>query len=137
MRRRLAWATVGLALALAPSLLAGCASRTAVTTGPFAEARRIDEELRRGVSTKSDVERLLGKPNGSGASRLPLTTPREVWFYHNIETGDAKVEGRASGGGINVRVDTRQQVLLVFFDGDKFDGYMWWLAVQTPVGVAR
>jgi hypothetical protein len=75
-----------LLIAIAAFLLAGCAQSTALTTGPFSRTNRIDSELRRGVSSKSEVERILGKPNGTGGSLLPLQDrPREVWVYNQVQ----------------------------------------------------
>jgi len=104
----------------------GCGTTTqAVTSGPFARADRIASDLHRGVSTKADVERLLGQPNGRGMTLLPTQDrSRELWTYLNVQTGDAKQEGRTMGVA-TVRVDVRQQQIYVFFDGDRFDGYMW------------
>jgi hypothetical protein len=130
------WPGFGLPLiAIAAFLLGGCAQSTALTTGPFARTNRIDTELRRGVSTKSEVERILGKPNGTGGSLLPLQDrPREVWVYNQVQTGDPRVMG---GRPMLVEVDTRQQIIVVFFEGDIFDGYLWSLHVTTGTGGAR
>ena len=124
-----------LLIAIAAVLLAGCAQSTALTTGPFARTNRIDSELRRGVSSKSEVERILGKPNGTGGSLLPLQDrPHEVWVYNQVQIGELRVSG---GRPIMVEVDTRQQIILVFFEGDVFDGYLWSLQVITGTGGAR
>jgi hypothetical protein len=105
---------------LAGVLVAGCASQKA-TTGAFVQVSLIDTELRRGVSTKMDVNRVLGAPKGFGSAVLPTDpNPREVWFYDDIELTDFKSEGE----GV-LRVNVRQQVLLVFFKKGVFDGFMW------------
>lgn len=114
---------------VAATLAAGCATKR-LTTGAFTEVNRLEAELRRGVSTKADVERVLGAPNGTGDAVLP-TDPRvrEVWYYEDIEvTG-----GRAAGRGV-VLMDMRQQVLLVFFEKEVFDGFMWFSNVGAAVG---
>jgi hypothetical protein len=99
-------------------LSAGCASKA--TTGRFVHVERIDTELRRGVSTKMDVQRVLGAPNGYGSAILPTDPqPREVWYYDDIEVTDFKSEG-----GV-IRANMRQQILLVFFERGVFDGFMW------------
>ncbi len=122
-------------LALTASLLAGCAPG-AMTTGPFMQTNRIDTELRRGVSTKADVERVLGKPNGTGGTLMPLTQtkPGDVWVYYNSETGTPRI---SRGATIKVEIDTRDQMIMVFFDGDIFDGYMWFLQVTKQAGEGR
>ena len=132
-RQRLALVGVAVSAGLVGALVAGCAAGRAATTGPFARVDRIGTELRRGVSTKAEVERLLGKPNGAGMSLLPTQdSPREVWIYNDVQTGESKSEGRGPGGVPTFRVDARQQLIFVFFDGDRFDGYLW----STVVGAA-
>lgn len=104
-------------------------------TGPFVQAERIEADLQRGVSTKSDVERILGKPNGTGQSFLPTEDgPQEVWVYSNVETGEPRVSG---GPPIKIEVDTRQQLILIFFEGDTFDGYLWSLHITKTAGGER
>lgn len=119
-------------------LLAGCISLVwAVTplraqnigTGAFPNTNVIEQQLKRGISTKVDAQRLLGVPNGTGGSnwlRPPGTSvpplgegPREIWFYDDVEVADMK-----SGDGA-IAMKLRQQILLVFFKGDIFDGYVW------------
>ncbi len=117
-----------LSMLLAGSLVAGCAPKN-VTTGAFTEVTRIESELQRGVSSKRDVERVLGTPKGFGGAVLPLD-PRahEVWYYGDIEIG-----GMKGGGGGIFRVNVHQQILLVFFEGGVFDGFMWF----SNTGVAK
>ncbi len=87
---------------------------------PFAAVRQIDSELKRGVSTKIDVRVLLGEPNGHGECFLPgQKEPREVWFYEDMAVGEFHKMGEL------LFVDVRQQILLVFFEGERFDGYLW------------
>ena len=99
-------------------LLLGCATKA--TTGAFTNVSNMDQQLKRGVSTKMEVQRLLGAPNGFGSSVLP-TDPRsrEVWYYEDIEGTDYKSEE-----GI-VTMNMRQQILLIFFEKGVLDGYMW------------
>jgi outer membrane protein assembly factor BamE (lipoprotein component of BamABCDE complex) len=99
--------------------LAGCA--TGATSGVFVPVDRIEQELRRGVSTKIDVQRVLGTPKGYGAMVFPQDRRElEVWYYEDIALTQvhAAGEGRMSG-------DVRQQVLLVTFDKSTFDGFIW------------
>jgi len=101
------------------ALVAGCTTK--VTTGAFTQVGRLETDLRRGVSTKMDVRRVLGAPKGFGGSALPTDPkPREVWFYDDIELTDLK----SDVSGV-YRVSMRQQILLVFFDKEVFDGFMW------------
>lgn len=111
---------------LAVTLVAGCAPKK-VTTGAFTQLSRLESELQRGVSTKMDVQRVLGAPDGFGSAALPVgpkfsfdLTLREVWYYSDIEVTGMKGEG----GGV-IRLNVRQQILLVYFDEGVFDGFMW------------
>jgi len=111
-----------------------------VGTGAFRAAQAIEAQLKRGVSTKADVQKLLGVPNGSGAALLPspafnrervvkaseagLSSPpdfaqREIWYYEDVAVTDMK---SADAGYV---ANLQQQILLVFFTGDLFDGYFW------------
>lgn len=105
---------------LAPGFATAAKDELGARRAPFAAVQRIETELKRGSSVKDDVRKLLGEPNGSGECFLPgQDAPREVWFYEDIEvTGSRSVPDA-------VMVDLRQQILLVFFEGDKFDGYLF------------
>jgi hypothetical protein len=77
-------------------------------------------ELRPGVSSKTDVETLLGTPLGRGAARFTLEmAPREVWVY-----------GYLNFDGASMSVDEGQ--LMVFFDGNHYDGHLWTLKGDAP-----
>jgi hypothetical protein len=68
--------------------------------------------LKRGDSTEGDVLLALGEPRARGMARLSSRTgPRKVWMY----------ELRQVQGSIG-----RQEVVLVFLDGEHFDGYLWY-----------
>lgn len=116
------------------SLIGGCAGPTSVATGPFKDLTRIGAELRRGVSTKTDVERLLGRPTGHGELLEPTTegtawVRREVWYYEDIEmTGLDNT--RREGTVTILPLRMRQQVVLIFFDKDRFDGDFWFSNAQ-------
>ncbi len=112
---------------LVGSLVAGCVSR--ITTGAFTQTSRIESELKRGVSTKMDVQRLLGTPKGAGSAVFPVDPrPREAWYY-----GDIEMTNMQSEAGI-YRVKMRQQILLVFFEKGVFDGFMWWSGTGEAQG---
>jgi len=113
--------------ALILMLLIGCAPKR-MTTGAFKQLTRIDEQFKRGVSTKEDVKRILGSPRGGGSAILPPDRRlREVWFYEDIEV----LNVTSPKPGI-MRMDVRQQILLMFFEEGVFDGYMWFSnAVKT------
>jgi len=63
-----------------------------------------------------DVRRLFGEPNGQGGMLLILKDPKplNVWFYEKMEIA---AEGN--------QMDVKQDVLLIFFKGGRFDGYWW------------
>ena len=107
-------------LLFAGVLGSGCASGSASTARAFSDVRQLTS-LERGVATRRDVQRLLGAPDGSGHALLPGDdTPLDLWYYEDLSITDVK----QVAGGFRGRV--RQQILLVSFRGDAFEGYMWW-----------
>lgn len=110
----------GVAWLLAAVLAAGCAA-TSASTGAFTQTGRIESELQRGVSTKRDVQRVLGTPKGSGGAVLP-TDPRgrEIWYYEDIKVANMRQDAEGY-----LRADISQRILLVFFLDGRFDGFMW------------
>jgi len=72
--------------------------------------------LQHGLSTTEDVRKALGKPNGSGEFLYPNDTERLiVWFYDKIMVD-------ISGGKMNLQ----QDILMIFFREDIFDGFLWY-----------
>lgn len=114
------------------ALIGGCTLKMRTgTTGAFAQVDLLDVKLQRGVSTKEDVQRVLGAPSGSGSGFIPtdyhlyelsLALPREVWTYNNVELT-----------GSILQPNVRQQFLLVFFEKEVFDGFMWFSMAGTGV----
>lgn len=93
--------------------IAGCATKMTFGTLPKTEALG---SLRPGSSTQDDVLKALGKPPSKGAFRaLPDLKARSIWAYEYEEA-----EGTKSS----------QKVLLVYFDGEVFDGYLWFSSAQ-------
>jgi len=86
------------------------------------------EQLVRGSSTRADVERLLGHAQGVGGARLPPSwLARDVWFYEAVTLGKMNPEYRPPNQKFtSLHVDMAQDILLVFFAGDLFDGYLWY-----------
>lgn len=105
----------------APLLCAACVS--VATTGPFRDVEAAERELRRGTATRMDVERLLGPPQGRGEALLPGQSgdAREVWFYQSLQIGQ-----RTRLGPADEKWPARQQTVLVFLDGERFDGLVVW-----------
>lgn len=104
------WCVRSFALLLGAMLLAGCAVQT-VKSQAFSRLDRLETEFKQGVSTKADVLTVLGEPDGSGGAIFPTASyGSDVWYYE---------ASRSSLSGIN------QNILLVYFRGEVFDGFMW------------
>ena len=80
----------------------------------FPVSESLDSKLIRGKSTRADVLLALGEPQGSGGALVPTDrTPQEIWYY---------ADSTASG---LFKLELKQNVLLVFFRGEQYDGYLW------------
>lgn len=87
--------------------------------GRFPALPDIESVLQRGTP-RAAVRNALGEPVGSGHARLPPAhRPLEIWYYEDIEVEDAAAVGEI------VQMDLRQRILLVFFDGDTVEGFMF------------
>jgi len=76
--------------------------------------------LTRGDSSKADVLLALGQPRGAGGALIePGSEPADIWFYELVKT-----DGR----------EVSVQILLVFFDGDSYDGHLWFRSAETLRG---
>lgn len=89
--------------------------------GAFPDVDRMEAELKKGVSTKADVEALLGPPVGRGGalSAVEPDRPRDIWVYG--EFGWSIID--MSGSEVRLHLD--QQLLMVYFIDDVFDGFWW------------
>lgn len=131
-------AGAGAALALVIALSsAPAAGQTALGTGAFPKVGAIETQLKRGVSSKNDVRRLLGVPNGSGGALLPGFGERretldayQIWFYQDVEMTESKATQD------RVQMDMRQQILAVFFKGEVFHGYFW-TSTEGPAALGQ
>ncbi len=110
-----------LVLLCGAAITVGCAVQT-VKTLSSKEFQRVQTELTRGVSSKADVLRLLGEPQGPGefggfhAIRGPEHArkgPLDAWYYD---------DNRSSGGSTTISQQLR--VLIIFFQDDTFDGFL-------------
>ncbi len=95
------------------AVLTGCA------TAALTPMSRL-EELKPGISTKVDVERILGPRHGVGgasfpAGARPAAARYEVWYYVDYQTKEVTRDVKA----------ILPRMLLVFFDRDIFNGFMW------------
>ncbi len=111
--------------------LGGCAVETTRGRSPLI-TERLRSELVRNKSTKVDVLKVLGEPDGTGSfggwrgvrgPRHSKLRPLEVWYYE---------DNKASMMGLSLRQELR--VMLIFFKGELFDGYMWF-ANTTSGGI--
>ena len=96
-------------LLLSPAVL-GCGDiRMRIGNRPNPDL--LETVLRVGESTRADVRAALGQPFGTGRSMASIDpAPRTVWSYY-YEEGDLK--------------DARRIFLFVYFNQDRYDGYMW------------
>jgi len=97
-----------------------------IGTGIFPDTQLIEKNLVRNISTRSDVQKLLGIPSGGGGAILPgfgenSETPEtyDLWYYEDFNTYNTKMKD-----GV-MTMDMSQQILAIFFKGDKFYGYFW------------
>jgi outer membrane protein assembly factor BamE (lipoprotein component of BamABCDE complex) len=123
-------ARLAIAVLFAAFFVTGCSTTgPTMTTGPFAQVSRLEKDLRRGSSTKMDVQRVLGAPKGFGNALFPLDpTLREVWYYDDIEVIGAQSEGEV------IRANIRQQIITVFFKDGIFDGFLWFSNAVVATG---
>jgi hypothetical protein len=107
---------------LVPAFALAAASEAAdVSLGAFRNADALGATLERGKSTKADVRKILGVPNGSGSALFPAlgVDGREIWYYEDVEvTGTKRINDHYES-------TMRQQIMLVFFKGELIDGYFW------------
>lgn len=89
--------------------------------GAFPDVDRMEAELKKGLSTKADVEALLGPPVGRGGalSAVEPGRPRDVWVYGEFGWSIIDMSGSA------VRLHFDQQLLMVYFVDGLFDGFWW------------
>lgn len=91
------------------TLLSSCGVRIRAGNPPNISALESKIELKQ--STRSEVLAAVGKPFGKGRAMFPFQpSPRDVWSYY-YEAGDMN--------------DDRRTFLFVFFDRDRYDGYIW------------
>ena len=102
------WLRSGVLLLALTTLVGGCAPSFSFGIPPKIQQLH---QLQRGSSSLADVRRLLGEPRGSGATHLPAGM-RTLWLY---ESG--KFEGSSRR--------TQLRYLLVFLNGETYDGYLW------------
>lgn len=109
------------ALAIVTAVVTQSAAAQTVGTGAFRNLAGIEKSLVRGATTKAQVRTQFGIPNGSGAARFFTLggDEREIWYYEDIEA-----TGATSADQV-MRLDMRQQLLIVMFKGELVDSYLW------------
>ena len=95
------------------TLFAGCMK---VKFGSMPNTMALQTQLTQHVSNKADVLRVLGPPRGYGMMRLPaMPNPNVLWFYEFTES---------DGNNVDLKI------LLVFFDGEKYNGHFWFSSFE-------
>jgi hypothetical protein len=114
MRRKPTWAKLSrlFSAVLLISFSAAC-SGIQLRAGNRPNVDLLEKPLRLGESTRADVLTALGEPIGKGRAFLPIDPKLKtatMWSYY-YEEGTFE--------------DDRRIFLFVFFDEDRYDGYMW------------
>ena len=115
---------ISASLLLSAGLLAlgGCGGSVQVRAGTKPDPAGLTRSLDVGKSTQQAVQAALGAPDGQGRSMLPWQkAARSVWSYY-YEEGIVDLGGDKS--------DSRRTFLFVFFDEDRFDGYLWFSSLK-------
>ena len=83
-------------------------------------AELLEQNLVQEKSNKQDVLDALGTPRGYGIISLPEFEgpPRTIWYYEYLRAGGGKLD---------------MTLLLVFFDREKYDGYLWYASKEKLV----
>jgi hypothetical protein len=123
LRQRLTLAVQGgLSAILLTMAVAGCAFDINVRAGRRPDLAALDQRLRLRQSTTDDVLAVLGPPQGKGNAMLPVDLqPRIAWSY-------SYGQGSVQTGG-ETRGDMRNLLLFVFFEKDRYEGYLWFSSV--------
>ena len=111
-----------MAIVALSAYVSGCFS---ASYGTMPLTDRLDQ-LEIGKSERADVLLVLGEPRGEGGAELiqQRGRPREAWYYEYV-TGSSTM-----GGSTTIRL----KMLVVFFENDKYDGYMWFSSVSEASG---
>lgn len=97
-------------LILLLTTIGACATTDAIQ---YHREEQIESKLTRGISTKSDVLKVLGKRDGSGTGLMPGDSIiRELWYYEDVKV--SQISGKMD-----------QKILLIYFKDNIYDGYMW------------
>jgi hypothetical protein len=109
--------------ALLVAALGGCGPIRYQSGGEF-NVDALETTLKIGASSQAQVKAALGAPLGQGSGMLPWhDAPRTVWSYY-YDVGQVDLGGSDS--------HARRSYLFVFFEGDRFDSYMWFASTKMP-----
>jgi len=118
-----------LVLALIVAFLASCSIYVPARAGNRPNLNALETSLQLGKSTRADVVAALGEPIARGMALLPID-PRpnagSMWSYHYQEILSGNDFYREQNPG-----QVRGTFLFVFFDGDRYDGYMWYSSLPN------
>jgi len=91
-----------------------------IRAGRRPDVQLLEKNLRLRESTSAEVLRVLGEPFGKGKAMIPVlqSTPKELWSYYYEEAS---------------MKDARRIFLFVFFDQDRYDGYMWFSSLPKDL----
>jgi hypothetical protein len=112
IRRWLGFFAAALIVLTLAGLLGGCA--TTVEYGTLPPTSKL-KQLTPGVTSSSDVIRILGEPQGKGVLHLAgHAGQRTIWSYEYTRAEGAKVQ---------------LKILMVLLDGNVYDGHLWFSSV--------
>ena len=124
-----------IALSIVIISFAGCASPAKYTPAKLIirkeafNTKALETILKRGESKSSDIQSVLGTPNGTGSLLLPdEKQPRTVLFYEKFDVDTSHVKRV----GDYIEIDVRQDVLLIFLKDDYYDGFFWFSDMVEP-----
>jgi hypothetical protein len=106
-----------LALVLAT---AACSIDMNLRMGHRPDTAALERRLHIGESSTDDVLAALGPPDGKGAAMLPIDQRPSVMWLYTYSEGPVHVSVPGS-----TTADPRTLIMFVFFDGDRYQGYLW------------
>jgi hypothetical protein len=83
-----------LCIPLLASLFSACSVQKSVIMGPFIKTASIETDLIKGVSTKKDVQRYLGAPQGFGGPYFHLLL--NIMTFGSIKTSKLTIFNRGN-----------------------------------------
>ena len=105
----------------------GCAVET-VKKYAIQQTALLETDFVRGVSTKADVLRLLGEPDGAGqiggfyglrGMNHVGEGPYDAWYYSSAQAA------------LGLKMSSKNTDILVFFHGNVYEGFYWFTLNAT------